>query len=102
MASHPNRRNGYKKGPLGHGITLSPPPDGLRPDQDRDDYAAPMIETALDAILAESVKLGWHPAEIIVAAAGWALNETLKSGRREAALRLLSDLREAIDLQGTN
>lgn len=100
MANHPSRRKGYKKGAAGYGITLAPPPANLTADHDRDEYAGAMMDSALDIILAEAEKMGWHPAEIISAATGWVVHTAYERAGREAAIDLVDKARELIDLKG--
>lgn len=100
MVNHPKRRKGYKKGPTGYGITIAPPPANLTVDDDRDGHAGEMMDAALDVILIETERLGWHPAEIVTAVMGWAVHTTYERGNREAAIELIDAARELIDLKG--
>jgi hypothetical protein len=99
MTNHPSRRRGYKKGPLGYGITIEPPPAGLTPEDDRDGFAGDMIDRIMDQISAEAVRRGWHPAEIATAVISWAVHTTYDHAGREQAIDLVEDARELIDLR---
>jgi hypothetical protein len=81
-------------------ITIEPAPAGLSVDQDRDGFASDMMDRILDEISAEAERRGWHPAEIIAAAIGWAVHTTLDHAGREQAIALVEDARELIDLRG--
>lgn len=90
---------GYKRAPLGYGISIEPPPAGLGPEQDRDGAAGEMMDRVLDTISAEAVRRGWHPAEIAAAAIGWAVHTTCDHAGRDQAIALVDDARELIDLR---
>lgn len=80
-------------------LALAPPPATLRPEDDRDGPCADLIEPILDTLLAQSVALGWSPAEIVAATLGWAIHAAADGAGKTAARELLARARESLDIR---
>lgn len=72
---------------------IAPPPDTLRPDDDRDAPAGEALDPHLDLLLARATAAGWTEPEIVVATLTWCLHRSLDGA---GADRIADDLEAVV------
>lgn len=80
-------------------VNIAPPPDSSH-TEDRDGACAAALEPALTELRDRAVAAGWNPAEVAVAILSLTASEIRAIAGRQAMIRLLDELRAAVDAGG--